>query len=116
MGSLPFSGGGTRPGPGRFFVDVLPARQLQRLQACLYLRAAVFQERRQRQSLAELVEGFVGGEAGAVGGDLEEDAVRLAEVEALEVEAVDLATVRYAHFAEPPSPGVVLLLVRGAEG
>ena len=70
--------------------------------------AARLQERRQRQRLAERVQRLVGGEAGAVGGDLEQDAVRLAEIEAAEIEAVDLAAVGDAQLVEPLGPGVVL--------
>ncbi len=44
---------------------------------------------RQRELLAEVLEGLVDREAGAQRGDLEEDAARLAEVDRAEVEAVD---------------------------
>ena len=66
--------------------------------------------------LAELLERLVGGEAGAVGGDLEQDAVRLAEIETAEIEAVDLAAVRDAQIRQPLRPGVVFFFVRRAEG
>jgi hypothetical protein len=45
--------------------------------------------RRERKALAEGLERLVDGEAGADRGDLEEHAARLAEVDGLEVEAVD---------------------------
>jgi len=52
--------------------------------------------------LADGFEGFVGGEAGLVGGDLEEDAVGLAEVERGEVVALDLR--RGRRTAQPKLP------------
>src|ERR1700737_4850237 len=52
----------------------------QRLQPGLDLRAARFQKRRQRQFFAKRFHRLVGREAGPVGGDLEQDAVRLAEI------------------------------------
>ena len=61
----------------------------ERLQAGLDRLAARFEERRQSELLAERRQRFVGGEARAVGGDLEQDAVGLAEIEAAEIEAVD---------------------------
>ena len=64
-----------------------------RLQPGLDLRAARLQERRQRQFLAERLHRLVGRKARAVGGDLEQDAVGLAEIQAAEIEAVDLAGV-----------------------
>ena len=64
---------------------------VHRLQPGLDLLALAFQERRQRKLLAELVHRLVGGEARAVGRDLEQDAIRLAEIERAEIEAVDLA-------------------------
>src|SRR5687768_1531116 len=51
------------------------------------------EERRQHHLLAERRRVLVHGEAGALGGDLEEHPVRLAEVEAPEVVAVHLAAV-----------------------
>src|SRR6516225_7003395 len=88
----------------------------QRRQPRFDLGAAILEEGRQRQALAELVERLVGSETGPIGGDLEEDAVRLAKIETLKVEPIYLAAVGDAHFAKPPRPGVVFLLVRRAEG
>src|SRR4051812_29348448 len=88
----------------------------QRLQPGLDLRAPRLQERRQRQPLAELFQRLVGGEARPVGRDLEQDAVRLAEIETAEIVAVDLAAVRDVHGGEPLRPAVVLCLVGCAEG
>ena len=48
-----------------------------------------FKEGRQRQTFAELRGVLVGGKAGAIGGDLEEDTTRFPEVERPEVVAVD---------------------------
>ena len=59
--------------------------------------------------------GFVGGEARAVGGDLEQDAVRLAEIEAAEIEAIDLAAVRHAQGVRAAPPRRRTRLVRRAE-
>ena len=78
----------------------------ERLQAGFDRRALRLQEGRQRQLFAERLGGLVGGEARLVGGDLEEDAVGLPEVEAAEVEPVDLAAVRDAEAAQPLGPGV----------
>ena len=73
------------------------------------------QKRRQRQLFAERFHRLVGGKARAVGGDLEQDAVRLAEIEAAEIEAVDLAGVADAEFVQPLRPCMILRLVRGAK-
>ena len=73
------------------------------------------QEGRQREPLAEVLGVLVGGEAGSVGGDLEEDAARLAEVERLEVVAVDDVGDADAGRPYPVSPGAVLGIVRSAE-
>ena len=69
-----------------------------RLQPRLDRRAARLEERRQRQLLAERRHRLVGGKTRAVGGDLEQDAVGLAEIKAAEIEAVDLAGVGNAAF------------------
>src|SRR5215217_5706084 len=60
------------------------------IQAGLYLRPAIFEKRRKRQPLAEVRAVLVGGETGAVGGDLEEHPARLAEVDRTEIVAVYL--------------------------
>ena len=78
-----------------------PATFSRSARARLDRRAPALEEGRQRQPLAERLQRLVDGEAGAVGGDLEEDAVRLAEVERAEVVAVDLA----ARAARRPAPG-----------
>src|SRR5215207_5540997 len=58
---------------------------------------------------------LVRGEAGAVSGDLEEDAARLPEVERLEVVAVDDVGDANAGGPHPVSPGPVLGVIRGTE-
>src|SRR3712207_4713381 len=87
----------------------------ERLQPRLDGGPARLQERRQGEALAEGLEGLVGGEARPVGGDLEQDAVRLAEIEAAEIVAVDGAAVRHPEAPEPLRAGPVGLLVRGPE-
>src|SRR5437764_11816623 len=52
-------------------------------------RAARFEERRQRQLLAQVLGVLVGGEAGAVGRDLEQHPSVLAEVDRVEVVPID---------------------------
>src|SRR5579863_9765926 len=84
------------PAQGRDDANCLP----DRLQPRLDRGAARFEERRQREFFAELVHRLVGGKAGAVGGDLEQDAVGLAEIKAAEIEAVNLAAVGNAEFAQ----------------
>src|SRR6266550_6588563 len=86
-----------------------------RLQPGFDLRAARLEKRRQRQFLAERFQGLVGGEAGPVGGDLEQDAVGLAEIQASEIEPVDLAAVADVELVEPLRPRMILRLVRGPE-
>src|SRR6266851_3650060 len=98
--------------PGRRKANV----SFKRLQSRFDLRAARLEERRQSEFLAELLHRLVAGKAGTVGGDLEQDAVRLAEIEAAEIEAVDLAAVGDAQLVEPRGPGMILRLVRRAEG
>src|SRR5262245_29404875 len=92
----------TRSGAGR-------ARIRQRREQRLDLLAQVLEVRRQRQALAQSLERLVGREPGADGRDLEQDAARLAEVDRLEVEAVDDGRRRAACVDHPLSPGLVLL-------
>src|SRR5258708_32991453 len=61
----------------------------QRCEVRLGERAKVLEIGRQRQLLAEGLLRFVGGESGALGGDLEEDATRLAEADRAEVGEID---------------------------
>src|SRR6266576_4272543 len=65
------------------------ARVRQLRQDRLDLFAQVLEGRRQRELLAELLERLVDSEPGAERRDLEQHAARLAEVNRLEVEAVD---------------------------
>src|SRR4051812_27341370 len=65
----------------------------QRLQSRFDFGAARLQEWRQRQFFAERLHRLVGGEAGPAGGDLKQDAVRLAEIKAAKIKALDLAAV-----------------------
>ena len=58
---------------------------------------------------------FIHGEARTVGGNLEQDAVGLADVQAPEPEAIHPAAVRYAELVQPLRPGVVVRIGR-AEG
>ncbi len=59
------------------------------MQPGLDLRAARFEEWRQGQLLAEVRGILIGGEAGAIGRDLEENATEFTEIERLEVEPID---------------------------
>src|SRR5215213_7095347 len=86
-----------------------------RLQPGLDRRTARLQKRRQRQLFAERLHRLVGRKTRAVGRDLEQNAVGLAEIQAAEIEAVDLAAVGDAEFVQALGPGVVLRLVGGAE-
>src|SRR5262249_7255497 len=61
------------------------------------------------QALAEMLERLVRREAGADGGDLEEDAARLAEVDRLEVETVDDGRGACARLEDPVAPRLVVL-------
>src|SRR5882757_5401839 len=85
---------------------------LQGLQPGLNLLALAFQERRQHQSLAEFVERLVNRETRTVGGDLEQNAVRLAKIQRVKPIAVYLAAVRDAHVFQARSPGVVIRIGR----
>jgi hypothetical protein len=53
----------------------------ERLQTRLDLGTAAFEEGWERQAFAERFQRFVGGEAGAIGGDFEQDAVGFAEID-----------------------------------
>src|SRR5215211_6894934 len=81
------------------------------IQPCLYLFPALFQERWEGELLAEVGGILVGGEAGAVSGDLEEHPARLVEVDRTEVEAVYLP--RYPETETPDllPPRRVLLVI-----
>src|SRR5205823_6733232 len=61
----------------------------QRGEDVLHLLAQRLVGRREGEALAERLQRFVGGEAGADRGELEQHAARLAEVHGAEVEAVD---------------------------
>src|SRR5204862_5472642 len=76
-------------------------------------RAQVLEVGRQREPLAEVLDRFVGREAGADRRDLEEDAARLAEVDRLEVEAVDDRRHVRPRGRDALAPGLVLLRRRG---
>src|SRR3954453_4069360 len=67
----------------------ITARVRERCEDLLDLRAVLLVVRRERERLTERLERLVGGEAGADRRDLEQHAARLAEVDRLEVEAVD---------------------------
>jgi hypothetical protein len=54
--------------------------RLERLKSGFDAFPVRLEERRQRQTFAEMLRIFIGGEAGPIGCDLEEDAVRFAEV------------------------------------
>src|SRR5580700_9056207 len=88
---------------------------VERLQPRLDRGPPPLQERRKRELLAEAVHRLVRRETRAVGGDFEQDAVGFAEIQAAEIEAVDLAGVADAQFVEPLCPAVVLRLVRRTE-
>src|SRR3954453_23087625 len=64
---------------------------LQRPQAGLNLLALSLQKGGQRQLFAKRLQRLIGREAGPIRGDLEQDAIRLLEVEAAEVKAVNRA-------------------------
>src|SRR5258705_8431132 len=87
-------------------------RTLQWLQPGLNLLAVRFQERRQHQRLAKFVERLVHPEAWPVGGNLEQNAVPLAEIQRVKTITVDLAAVRDAHLLQLRGPGLVVPLRR----
>ena len=104
-----------RQGDGYRFAPPILRNSCDRLQPRLDRGPSRFEERRQRQFFAQRFHRLVGRKARTVGGDLEQDAVGLAEIEAAEIEAVDLAAVGDAQFVQPLRPGVILRLVGGAE-
>ena len=59
------------------------------MQVCFDFLAVWLQEGWEGKALAEMFGVFVGGEAGTVGGDFEEDAAWFAEVDGVEVVTVD---------------------------
>src|SRR4051812_26270630 len=91
------------------------ATTLQRLEPRLDLLAAVFEEWREREGFAQMFHRFVRREAGAVGGDLEQDAVGLAGVEAAEIITGDRAAGRHAHAPEAVDSAPGFLVVGRAE-
>src|SRR5438105_3995643 len=99
-------------------VDKLSLRlgdELQRRQRCLDLGSFRFEERRQRQTLTQVIRFLVGGEAGAIGRDLEKHAARLAEVERPEVVAVDHRRDADTRPGQALAPGAVLVVIRRAK-
>src|SRR5579871_3565534 len=93
----------------------LRLRNVDRLQSRLDLLAVRFEERRQRQFLAERFHRFVSSEAGAVRRNLEQDPVGDAEVNGVEVEAVN--ELRHAESAlrQLLPPGLLFGIVFHAE-
>src|SRR3712207_3309676 len=79
------------------------------LQAGLYFLATILEEGGQREPLAEVLGVLVGGEAGAVGGDLEEYVTWFPEVDGTEVVAVDLRRYTEPHDPDPLPPRRMLL-------
>src|SRR4051794_27096196 len=86
-----------------------PSTGLQRLERGFDLAALRFEERRQREGFAEVLDRFIGREAGAVRRQLEEDAAGLAEVEAAEIEPIDRAARSHAQLGQVFEPAVVIL-------
>ena len=62
------------------------------------------------QSVPEVLDGFVDGESRSTRGDLHDVAVRVAQVDGLEVGAVEDLGTGYAARAEVMAPGLELLL------
>src|SRR5436305_9264294 len=87
----------------------ITARIRKRRQDLLDRLAEALVVRRQRQRLAERLERLVGGEARADRRDLEQHARRLAEVDRLEVEAVDHRRGGAAARGHPLPPRLVLV-------
>src|SRR3954452_2117816 len=83
---------------------------LQRLQARFDLPAVSFQERRQRELLAQLRQRLIRREARTAARDLEQDAVRLPKVEAPEVEAVNGPAEGQPQVPQPLRPGLVVAI------
>ena len=80
------------------------ARVRERRQRALELRAQVLVLGREPQRLTEVVGRLVYGEAGRRGGDLEQDALRLTEVDRVEVVAVDHGRDMHARGGDPLLP------------
>src|SRR5947209_5824066 len=93
------------------FISTNKDTSSDRLQPSLDLCPARLEKRRQCQFLAEFFQGLVGGKARPVGGDLEQDAVGLAEIKASEIEPVDLAAVGNTQVVQPLCPCVILLFI-----
>src|SRR3954465_11864149 len=81
---------------------------LERPQAGLNLLALSLQKGRQRQRFAQCLQRLIGREAGPIRGDLKQDAMRLPEVQAAEVEAVHRAARRQPQALEALGPGLVV--------
>src|SRR5918999_1810376 len=84
---------------------------LERPHRRLDLRPAVLEERRDRELLAERLERLVDREAGRAGGDLEQHAARLAEVDRAEVVAVDHRSGAAPALLDAAAPGLVVLVL-----
>ena len=84
----------------------------QRRQSRLDLLAQVLEVGWERKPLAEVLGILVGREAGPERGELEQDAVRLAEVDRLEVEAVDHGRRPVSGLGDPLLPVVVIVDLR----
>src|ERR671932_569586 len=89
--------------------------RLDRFEVGLYMLAVWLEERGKRKLLAKMFRILIGGEAGTVGGDLEEYPAGLPEVDRTEVVAVyDRCHIEPGLY-QPPAPRYVLFLVGGSE-
>src|SRR3954449_1048199 len=88
------------------------ARVGERREQLLELRAQILVLDRQAQRLAEVLGVLVDGEAGRGRGDLEQDALRLLEVDGVEVVAVDHRRDVHAGPGDALLPGDVLVVAR----
>src|SRR5262245_42088068 len=73
------------------------------------------EERRKHDLLSQSLRVLIHREARTVAGDLEQDTVRLAEVEAAEPVTIHLPAIGDTQFFEPCGPGVVFLKGRCTE-
>src|SRR5436190_4913003 len=90
--------------------------ELERWEHFFDARPRRLEPRRQHQRLAEMRRIFVNREAGTVGGQLEQHATRLLEVDRLEPEAIDDGRRMVARRLDARSHLVLLLVVIDAPG
>ena len=87
----------------------------ERLQVGFNLGSTSFEKWWQGEPISEIQNFFVDRESGAVGGQFKENLIGFAEIETLEIVAINFSAIGYAEVPEPADPGAIVLLIWNTE-